>query len=50
MRTLAVDVLYLLAVSIDEDKYQYLNGFNVFLREAGIVVDMTKKSGKESAK
>jgi hypothetical protein len=48
-RSLALDVLYLLAISINGGKYQYLNGFNDFLEETGIRITMERKPSKEVA-
>jgi len=41
-RSLILDVLYLLGVSVDQEKYQQHSGFQQFLDENGVSLNLVK--------
>jgi hypothetical protein len=42
-RALILDTLYLLGISIDETKYAHADGFEKFLTENGVTLELTKE-------
>jgi hypothetical protein len=42
-RTLVVDVLYTLAMSVDSAAYAHADGFEKFLMENGVILDLAKE-------
>ena len=42
-RALVLDLVYLLGISIDEKKYAHADGFEKFLTENGVTIELVKE-------
>lgn len=47
-RSLILDLVYLLGISIDEKKYAHADGFERFLTENGVTLELTKEKVEQT--
>ena len=48
-RALILDLVYLLGTSVDEKKYAHADGFEKFLTENGVTLELTREKVEKSA-
>lgn len=49
-RSLVLDIVYLLGISVDEKKYAYFQGMREFAKDCGVDLDMKKVDREEIKK